>query len=53
MKFLNLQCDPEHLNNVSDENDSIEIAIKKFKHPNIVNINKNTPKTKTFSCSCS
>ena len=40
MKSLNLQCDPEHLN-VSDENDPIEIAIKKFKnHPSIVNINK-------------
>ena len=31
MKSLNLQCDPEHLNNVFDGNDSIEIAIKKFK----------------------
>ena len=40
VKSLNLQCDPEHLN-VSDENDPIEIAIKKFKnHPSIVNINK-------------
>ena len=49
MKSLNLQCDPEHLNYVSDENDPIEIAIKKFKnHPSIVNINKNIPKTTTF-----
>ena len=31
VKSLNLQCNPEHLNDVSDENDPIEIAIKKFK----------------------
>ena len=50
MKSLNLQCDPEHLNDVSDENDPIEIAIEKFKnHPSIVNINENIPKTTTFS----
>ena len=50
MKSLNLQCDPEHLNYVSEENDPTEIAIKKFKnHPSIVNINKNIPKTTTFS----
>ena len=42
MKFLDLQCDPEHLNDVSDENDLIEIALKKFKnHPSNVDINKN------------
>ena len=42
VKSLNLQCDPEHLNSVSDENDPIEIAIKKFKsHTSIVYINKN------------
>ena len=47
---LNLQFDPEQLNDVSDENDLTEIAIKKFKkHPNIVNVNKNIPKTTTFS----
>ena len=50
VKSLNLQCNPEHLNDVSDENDPIEIAIKKFKnHPSIVDINKNTPKTTTFN----
>ena len=50
VKFLNLQCDPENLNDFSDENDPIEIAIKKFKsHPSIMNINKNIPKTTTFS----
>ena len=50
VKSLNLQCDPEHLNDVSDENDPIEIAIKKFKnHPSIGNINENIPKTITFS----
>ena len=49
VQSLNLQCDPEHLN-VSDENNAIKIAIKKFKnHPNIVNINGNVPKTTTFS----
>ena len=30
VKFLDLQCDPEHLNDVSDENDPIKIALKKF-----------------------
>ena len=50
VKSLNLQCYPEHLNDVSDENDPIELAVKKFKnHPSIVNINKNIPKTATFS----
>ena len=50
VKSLNLRCDPEHLNDVPDKNDLIEIAIKKFKnHPSIVNINENIPKTKTFS----
>ena len=39
MKSLNLQCDPEHLNNVSDEDDPIKIAIKKFEnYLSIVNI---------------
>ena len=47
VKSLNLQCDLKHLN-VSDENDPIEIVIKKFNnHPSIVNIE--IPKTKTFS----
>ena len=42
-KLLNLKYDPENLNNISDENDPIEVAVKKFKnHPSIVNINKNT-----------
>ena len=50
VKSLNLQCDPEHLNDVFDENDPIKIAIKKFKnHPSIVNISENIPKTTTFS----
>ena len=50
VKSLNLQCDPEHLTDISDENDPIGKAIKKFKnHPGIVNINKNIPKTTTFS----
>ena len=50
VKSLNLQCNPEHLNDVSDENDPIEIAIKKFKNdPSIVVINKNIPKTTTFN----
>ena len=50
VKSLNLQCDPEHLNDVFDENDPIKIAIKKFKnHPSIVNINENIQKTTTFS----
>ena len=41
---------PKHLNDVFDENDPIEIAIKKFKnHPSIVNINKNIPNTTVFS----
>ena len=49
MKSLNLQCDPEHLNDVSHKNDPIEVAIKKFKnHPSIVNINEDTPKNITF-----
>ena len=30
VKSLNLHCNPEHLNDVSDENDPIEIVIKKF-----------------------
>ena len=29
MKSLNLHGDPEHLNDVSDENDPTEMAIKK------------------------
>ena len=29
LHFLHLQCDPEHLNDVFDANDTIEIAIKK------------------------
>ena len=50
MKSPNLQCGPEHLNDVSYENDLTEIAIKRFKsHPSIVNINKNISKTTTFS----
>ena len=49
VESLNLQCNPEHLNDVSDENNPIEMAIKKFKnHPSIVNINNNIPKTATF-----
>ena len=49
VKSLNLQCDPEHLDDVSDENDPIEIAVKKLKnHSSIVNINKNIPKTTIF-----
>ena len=31
VKSLNLQYDPEHLNDVSDENDPNEIAIKSLK----------------------
>ena len=31
VKFLNLQYDPEHLNDVCDENIPIEIAIKSLK----------------------
>ena len=50
LRSQNLWCDPEHLNDVSDENDPIEIAIKKFKnHLSIVNINKNFLKNVTFS----
>ena len=50
VKLLNLQSDPKHLNDVSDENNPIEIAIKKFKyHPSIVYINKNIQKNTTFS----
>ena len=50
VKSLKLQCDPEHLSDVSDENDPIEIAIKRFKnHLSIVNINKIISKTTTFS----
>ena len=30
VKSLNLQCDSEHLRDVSDETDPIERAIKKF-----------------------
>ena len=30
VKSLNFQCYPEHLNDVSDENDPIELAVKKF-----------------------
>ena len=52
VKSLNLQCDFEHLNDVSDETNPIERAIKKFKnHPNIININKNIPKTTNFEFS--
>ena len=50
VKSLNLQCSQEHLNDVSNENDPFEIAIKKFKdHPSIVNINENIPKSTTFN----
>ena len=64
VKSLNLHCDPEHsscseshckfrdftISDVSDENDPIEIAIRKFKnHPSIVYVNKNTQKNTTFS----
>ena len=50
VKPPNLQCDREHLNSVSDENDLIEIAIKKIEnHPNIVNIDKNIPRITTFN----
>ena len=50
VKSLNLQCSKEHLNDVSNENDPFEIAIKRFKdHPSIVNINENIPKTTTFN----
>ena len=41
VKSLNLRCDPEHLNDISDKNDLIEIAIKMFKnHSSIVNISQ-------------
>ena len=50
VKSLKLQCDPEHLSDVSDENDPIEIAIKRFKnHLSIVNINKIISKATNFS----
>ena len=50
VESLNLQCNPEHLNDVSDENDPIKIAIKQFKnHPIIVHINRNIQKDATFS----
>ena len=52
VKSLNLQCDSEHLSDVSDETDPIERAIKKFKnHPSIININQNIPKTTNFKFS--
>ena len=52
VKSLNLQCDSEHLSDVSDETDPIERAIKKFKnHSSIININQNIPKTTNFEFS--
>ena len=49
VKSLNLQCDSEHVSDVSDETDPIERAIKKFKnHPSIINVNQNIPKTTNF-----
>ena len=52
VKSLNLQCDSEHLCDVSDETNPIERAIKKFKNnPSIININKNIPKTTNFEFS--
>ena len=52
VKPLNLQCDSEHLSDVSDETDPIERAIKKFtNHPSIININQNIPKTTNFEFS--
>ena len=52
VKSLNLQCDSEHLHDVSNETNPIERAIKKFKnHPSIVNINRNIPKTTNFEFS--
>ena len=52
VKSLNLECDSEHLHDVSNETDPIERAIKKFKnHPSIVNINRNIPKTTNFEFS--
>ena len=50
VRSLNLHCDPEHLIDVSDKNDPIEIVTKKFKnHASIANKNKNIPKTTTFN----
>ena len=50
MKYLNLKYNLEHLNDISDENDPIKIATKKFQnHPSIMKINKNIPKSTTFS----
>ena len=50
VKSLNLQCGTEHLNDFSDVNDPIEIAIIIFKnYPSILNINENIPKTTTLS----
>ena len=52
VKSLNLQCDFEHLSDVSDEIDPIERAIKEFKnHPSIISVNKNIPKTTNFEFS--
>ena len=52
VKSLNLQCDSEHLSDVSDEADPIERAIKKFKnHPSIINVNQNILKTTNFEFS--
>ena len=52
VKSLNLQCESEHLSDVSDETDPTERAIKKFKnHPSIININQNIPKTTNFEFS--
>ena len=52
VKSLNLQCDFEHLSDVSDETDLIERAKKEFKnHPSIINVNKNIPKTTNFEFS--
>ena len=46
---MNLQCDTEHLDDVSDENYPIEISIKMSKNrPSIANINENIPKTPIF-----
>ena len=47
-----MQCNSEHLRDVSDETNPIERAIKEFKnHPSIININKNIPKTTNFEFS--
>ena len=52
VKSSNLQCDSEHLSDVSDETNPIERAIKKFKnHPSIINISKNILKTTNFEFS--